>query len=89
LLVQRLKSALSDRRGNNGRQLEVVSHAPPITSIARHFPLSRFDRHRFGWSFSETYVKEPNFQRKRWFPRIACFCRNETNAPSRSLYRWR
>jgi hypothetical protein len=28
-LVRRLKSALSDRRGNNGRQLEVVSHAPP------------------------------------------------------------
>ena len=33
-LEQRLESALSDRGGDNGRQLEVVSHAPPITSIA-------------------------------------------------------
>jgi hypothetical protein len=29
LLALRLKPALSNRCGNNGRQLEVVSHAPP------------------------------------------------------------
>jgi hypothetical protein len=40
LLVQPLKSALSNRRGNDSRQLEVVCHALHLSSTAS--PLSRF-----------------------------------------------
>jgi hypothetical protein len=50
LLLERPKSALSDRGGNNGRQLEVVSHAPsynfdrlqPILSPRRSQKIRRY-----------------------------------------------
>jgi hypothetical protein len=58
LPMQRLKSALSNRGGNNSRQLEVVCHAPPVTSIVAtlsRFPLSPFDRQRLVRSLCENF----------------------------------
>jgi hypothetical protein len=61
LLVEHLKSALSNRRGDDGRQLEVVSHAPS------------YDFDRMQSIFPP--LTRPNSPRKKWFPRTACFPR--------------